>query len=72
MEKPFKRKNHLRASLGNHAPLKDGQQFPQKLSGKANSNIKNLGLCFIYGKANNQASRKAETKTFSKKHYKVY
>ena len=71
MKRLFGRKEHLRTFFGSHAPPENGQHFPQKLSGEADSDINTLGLCSTYGKANSQATRKVEMKMPSKKCYKA-
>ena len=48
MEKLYERRKYLKTFLGIHAPPKDGQHFPERPTGEADSNISTPRLRFAY------------------------
>lgn len=71
IEKLLRRRKHLEIIFSGYVSLKNGQHLLQKPSREANSNISTPGLCSTHDKANSQALCKVETKTSSKKYYKI-
>lgn len=66
MERLSGKKKHLQTILSGYTLPEDGSHLLQGLFGKVIVDIDNFGLCFTYGKTNNQVFGKAEIKTSSK------